>query len=1208
MSLALGELAILEGDEAAAAAPLWRVLDRDFDGQVLSSTTQWEANQRIDGNDAVPLDGLGLAFRLDGLRRQLGRGHKVFDPAAEWTQPWTVITLRDARDLAMSYLQRLAVREGGEVLEKVRAGFATATAHWIPEEQLLAWAVMGNVPAILEAAGAVLEQPAPTAETLAFTRYVLAEIRAMGNLPPAAETQAAELVKSLPMPKNAASRLAAVGRSWHEQLWQCFRLFDSKRFPEADQAFAACLRDFATTGLGPSPATWASFHFSTLNGLSALSKESEKQVAAAVAMRWLAQQTPRRNDWPSTPDPRLVWSTAKPPITYLPLFSSARGSSMQAYGSAMVSFFDSAGGALPSDLLVPLFFGAVTVGGLERDLDFADFTRRLGDLPPESQRLGQIATSVLAIFRRSGKKAGEMLEPLFATPDGALARVLATRAAVDTRSREDATDAVPVPLSAAVPQGPINRAAWLAAECVAQAQLDPAAELEAHVQALAALPRDAASERAVRDMLAIRESRAPAEQRAEIRAAIGKLSLSRLELLPTHPLESECAVTLETLTDAIEVERANALAKEVLAQPVVRASRSETTREAEKEALHTLHATGELLAWLKERRSTLSKGTTADRERLAALAGRTLDVLSSLDNEDASGSRGPDRAIKAVGDLARKIHEETIFKLVRELPAKPTHWNALSVILQRWNDEGREGREPYRGEKMHDPRHLARKSDWPFPLDVAAVAAGAASGLRLETAVRILPDDPDTLEALVKAWPIPSGFRSEYSATPSSEAVPIAETLWRAGREEAALTWMWKIVRAHNAARDGADAVRAMLLEMLALRHDEPGLLEALTLALHQAIPAPAILGAVPRSDLWGQRQAVTASMLPILEQAAQLDLLTLLRDALGKSNDDLDRELAILVGVAAHEDDVLKELHTALENPLRPQILEDLSEYLAKWPPGHEALRQVIARLEPAHTSTNSGERIEQLAHRGMLAAHAGATDQVREMLVAAHQAQRTRESHRVKVLLDLVEGFARAGHPREASVVANELGGLFQQQRYSNDPARERLLALARAGDREVYKILADGLQNGAKSDSALADALLWSERLLAVHAGQWNDLVPFLRVVQRADAEAAVEWTLRWKNPEASDTGVYVPDFSHIPNAADLGGSSYSRARIHRAGAFCLAADAEPAWPVAGCAPGEGSLGSTHHEQRYARGAEQAGADHQSKRRDSAFPRVV
>ncbi len=227
------------------------------------------------------------------------------------------------------------------------------------------------------------------------------------------------------------------------------------------------------------------------------------------------------------------------------------------------------------------------------------------------------------------------LERLFATPDGAAARLLGQQAEIVAHLADG--DVAPLRRDYIAPQdrlGTIGRASWIVGRMSlvnAQAQVSA---LEPLVEELLPLPMDAVALQGARRAISRLVPDRSMDEQVLLAALAGKVASTHARFGP-DPLPAEVEGELKSLMDTAEIDGAAALARQALSWPVERMARDERLRTSQKVALATLQQCGELPEWLSELRKRAKAGALADWERLA----RQCDLIVELIPESRPASR-----------------------------------------------------------------------------------------------------------------------------------------------------------------------------------------------------------------------------------------------------------------------------------------------------------------------------------------------------------------------------------------------------------------------------------------------------------------------------------------------------------------------------------------------------------------------------------------
>jgi tetratricopeptide (TPR) repeat protein len=1115
--LVSAELAMLEKDYATATELLWRLCDKEFEARPLATlaAAPGTASEPPREREYLRLAGDGLRQRFALHQLQLRAGQYLLDPQGprfgETRVDLTVYVLGDARDGALAYLRKMALREGGEDLRKFPARLRARTAHWPVEERLLAGAAVGTPAEVLDAAGELLARPAVSAEAADFVRAQFARVGA-ADLSVARRAQLVALRAKLPpQPPGAADPPAlefapivrvfgalerglgpasgpSLERRWHAGLRACWEHFDAGRFAEADRAFAATLDAVGAAGQGPLPLDWSKFHVATFRAVAGFDTPAEKLAAASWVLRWLAWQSPRRTDWPAPPQPQMLWRTGQPTL-FWPMFYPARQGVFFFNDGGISSIIPACGGSLPDDQLSAIFTGATPLRG-----NPAELALRTDGLAPESARLLTLADALQRFFRHGGgghPVQMDEMEKLFATPDGPLARMLATRLAA-IRQRKGGE--VPADfLTPGLPAGPVGRAAWIVAQLKLAAHQTPRAELLPLAEELAERPLDALTYAAAREACAYFAAAAEPAEAPLWKALSGRLTLARLRASAAEPLPAGVEERLILLTEAAEADEAVALAQRALAWPALRVERTPALWSVQRQAITTLNTCGELGAWLAGEKKAAPAGAAPGWRRLVEKSDLILQTIpeSTPPTAGARGAAARPRtdpldtmlrrdALAALGEASQT--------LVRLEPASAWGWHRLQSYVQR-----------------------ARTPNGPPPaadLDLELLLRGAAGELSVGTAASFMGADLDRLTALLDRWPVRKAQAQDPAAQPYVGGVELATQLWRAGKRDKAARWLQKLFDANDAEPGNAVDLRNRLLETLALRDDRAGVLAVLARGLRDSLAHAEEGAAFPRQDFWGNPIRSARPLRPLCEQAAALGLAGELRAQLERDG-GASADLALLLRAAVRDATVLTPLSPRLDQPMPAALREDFAALLAPWPEARKLAQKILR--EPDF-STGPAER---LARGGLLAAQCGLPDEAARWLGQALQTPRTDRGDRMTMLLDIVEGFSLitpAGGGHEA---AEELKRLIASGRGSTEVLHSRLLAMAGAGREAAFRQFADIVAGkGPVQNRSLANLLADGERILAASRGEWGEATPGAWLHgAHDDGTAQVAWAVGW-----------------------------------------------------------------------------------------------
>ena len=1120
LQFALGELAIMDKDNAAAEHALWRLFAREFETHEIASTARALATKPMRNPLGFPIAGQGFATRLPEMEQQLEAKQTVFHPEEESAQSWWVNSLTDARDVALTYLRRLAVQAGGDAPEKFLATLRTHTAHWSSEERLLAFTVAGNPAGILDASKAALHHTPVAPASQAFVRSQIARLRALPGLPPELVAQANELstklLTKIPVMENSES-------AGHRlRLHASWKLFEEGKFAEADRQFAETLRVFAAEGWGPDTPLWASFHTSTIHSAAGFSDPKTRADAAACALRWIGMEAPRRADWPQPPQPRMMWEQSENPLTFDVMFQSVRQSRMNFYGPMGERYFASLGGTVPADVLPPLFYFVIKLRGLDEKLFEDAFTASLRDLPEESACTALLCRSVAANFSGSAPEESARLEKLRVSPDSGVARLLT--ATSELRLASSQPDKPPAGAAAlfakGIPASPVGRAAWLTAALHIISQLPGDADPLPVAQELLRLPLDRTSYTGAKDALELLASRESRPDAPAIRALLEKLTLSWLRAHGTAPLPGEREDHLRTLLDAADADGATELARQMLSPRPGQSARSEKVIAAQRRAILALQTCGELNAWFANLRKTAKADDAAGMRHLAEVSDLLLHTILPTETESPPIPNRP-RAkaaphgglVTALRNEARESLRKARTKLIELEPEVTQHWSAFREMQQ------------------HDGN--SRPEDRKLPnIATETLLRAANGGLDVDTAATFADGDLGRIAELVAAWPArPTGY--------DTRGLAIAGQLWRGGKRDEAVRWLRKLFDSNPDSTAMQSTLRSMLIEALAIRGDTAGVVDLIKSGLITAARPAASIAAFPHLDKWDDYASVTRPLQPMLYEADSLGLGSALSAMLGADTAPIATDLALLLRVQARDLEVLPKMAARLTRPMMPLVLDEFAEQLANWKEGREAARIALGILEHAHAIPSPAERAWQLSRHGLLAARCGMEREAVAWLSDAFAKQSEVRCDRITILLHVTEGMAHCGQPEKAASAARALAEIFEAGkqkagsgtiRWSPDSVARRIRELAADGDETVVRLLSSALQASDPPDEkGLATAISDATGILASRSGKTEALSPFAWMRERSeDGTGEIAWALGYFPPgKEEQRQMRVPD---------------------------------------------------------------------------------
>lgn len=1101
LQLTLGELAILENDFAAAQEPLWRMFAREFDGGETASTVRAAGNRRAAGASPFPMAGLGLAMRLGEIEGQIREQQIVFQPTGDSATSWSVNSLTDARDVTLSYLHRLAKMAGGDAPEKFLATLRERTAHWLPEERLLAFAAIGNPGGMLDAAAAVLERPKLSVALENFVRNQLARVRALPGLQGDFLARADALAAKLPPEEVIPRRAPSTGQRWVSLLQKSWLLFDEEKFAEADAKFVEVLRVLGEEGMGPDPAGWANFHASTINSMGSLADPKAKATAAAYALKWIGLQGVRRTDCPARPRPQAVLEEAVQPRSVSFMFVSSRHAGAIFYTPMGESYFASPGGSIPPEILPKLFYFAIEFRGADRAVFGETLAAQLRDIPADCARLAWLCEIIASRFAGSATAVPVPPAAWRDSADAAVARLIAARTTLAMRNREPGRVAPETVADFAkdIPAGPVGRAAWLAAQLHLIARLEVADDPVPVAEELLKLSFDAATFTVAKnalDLLAARNTRADS---GALRAMAGKITVARLRMNGGEPLAGEIEERLRLLTDAAEVDEATALARRILSWPSERVARSPKSAAARRQALVTLNTCGELHSWFADLRKAAKPDDALHTRKLAEISALILDVVPKNERRPEIIRDGRHLTPAPKGGLdaalrrdARESQRDAWLKLVRLEPEVAAHWAALQQSRERDTDATADERKP------------------PV-IETETLVRGAAGGLSADVAATYSGGDLDRLAELTAKWtvrPVENG---------QIHGPGIAVQLWRGGRRDEAVAWLWKLFRADPGTSYQSPALRTMLIEALALRGDTAAILDVLESTLVATAKPAAPMDAFPRRDYSGSYPSSARAIRPLLDQASALGLADALRAKLEKGGAPGSQDPARLLRVQMRDAAVLPEIVARIAKPVPPLFLEELAALLDGWSEGRAASRAALLRLEAAHALQTPGERVEQLALHGWLAARCGMEREATRWLLDAFVLQGKVRCNQPAVLLHVTEGLLLCPLANNANDAAMELAKLMKppvanMPHFASEPVVKRIRELAAEGNGKAVNLFSAALQvSGAAAEQAIATAIEDAARMLDLHSGKTTGLSPVASVGRTSDdGTSEIVWT--------------------------------------------------------------------------------------------------
>ncbi len=1073
---ALGEIAILENDYSGAPEFLWRIFGREFDEQNFASTVRAKSNATSAFDGVIPMPGIGIEHRLGGLQIQLEREPKVFAPDDETSSRWSVASLTDARDIAGVYLRKIATRNGGDPSQFVET-LRSRTAHWIPEERLLTMCVAGNLPGILEAANSIMDDLKRSLVGEVMVRKQLERILALPYISPELVAHALSVRAKLPEEDLFPVRPGVARRSWHARLGECWRLFDEGQFERADKEFLNVLKAFGNEGLGPRPDQWASFHTATFGSAGAFDDLAKREDAAALALRWMGLQTPRRTDWPSAFDASGTWSGGKVPRLFWPMFQNQSQNGNFVHGG-LAGNLKSLGGDIPSDLLAPLFYFSVRVRNAEEKQLEQRIVARVKNLPPECARIAWMGKWISDISIRGNGDSPKALNDLASAADIDSASVVRVWAGLladanggDGNARFDAFK---------FPTGPVGRGGWLLAELNLRARhLAPKQAIEA-ADALVQLPLDAESYANAKSVLKQLALGSGELDRPTLVALAGKLTLARLKSSDSPPLQDDIPDYLDSLIDAADSEGAVSLARRVLEWPDSSFLRHEKSNASVQRAVSALQTCGELSSWFDKQRRAIKPDDAEGWNRITVLADAIVRLVPGAGDESRTKPSGTatDSLDASLRQNALTVLAEASNALLRLEPEKTRHWTAILSTL----DNSADGKQPR------------------FEID--ALLKGAQGGLDLHTASRLVGKDPERRAMLLDKWPIKRGSLAH------SSSVSLGTELWFAGKRDESLAWLQKLFGERGVSSYEEQNLFATLVEMLAVRKDRDAI-KALCATILRYSFEPC--GDTVSFDREFER---AHSALPLIEQLSALGMDSDVRATFEGEATWLAKDIAMLIRAHSRDAAVIADLNLRIAQPMMPQMLEDFAEILAGWPEAREAARVALTNLESAHKKQTFGPRILQLSRHGMLGARCG-LDKAERWLFETLAASESVAAERIPVLLNLIEGMQKSPGIGNPGNPAMDLASYVNSRDFSPNPVSARVRELAAAGNEQAVRLLARVFTiNGPPRDRSLLDALRESSLVIAAQSGKSSDLAPIAWVTgTEPNGTSEVAWSHGW-----------------------------------------------------------------------------------------------
>ncbi len=1119
LQFALGEIAILEHDFDAARAALWRVFAKEFDDSNLASTIRATKNG-VGEYSLIPMPGQSLERRYDELKVQVDGHPEVFYPDDKVKNRCSVTSLTGARDIAAVYLQLIAIKSGGKAPAEFISKMREQTAHWLPEERLLVFVTAVNPESALDAIDAILAGPPPPLHLEEFIRKCLIRIGAIPELRSDLVAHLSTVVEKLPKQEASPRRSAQAVSGWMPYLRECWVEFDQAHFAEADKAFETALSVLGGKVAGPSTEGWVSFHTAILFTVAAFEDPKIRADAAALALRWLGMQTPRRHNWPAAPCPQVLWETLDAPLGLYrwPMFQSTRRTRLFAYGSMGKVFFNNLGGSIPDDLLNPIFFLSIKLRDVDPALFDERFKARTKDLSPESARVALLAKTVTEVFRSSTQLSPEVIESLKASPDASVVNILLGKTILSSQSRgADGSPEQNKTFAKGMPFSPVARATWLAALLHIESIRPTTDNHFPIIEELTTLPFDTAAYNTAKQALSTLSkhyARDGGDKAANLTAASGKLTLAWQKRNNAPPLPSEIKERLITLTYAAEVEAATALARSVLAWPSRRFDRSKEALATAQQAVSTLLTCGEFTSWITDIHKTAKPDNAEAWKKIALVTGMVPSAIqeseASAPDDDAGrrGKRGKPSLDAHIRRNVEALQREACYVLIRLEPENEKHWEVFQQINTR---------------RSEDSAQQETKPD----VSIETLAQAGKGGMYFHRAVGVIRNDTERLAGLLEKWPI-----TEKTAEDTA-SIEAARTLWRAGKQEQAIAWLKKIAAVKTTSYSRGN-LRPLLIEMLAARNDITGITDYLADEIREALNPGDAIGTFARDNSWGFVTPTPYPLHPLLEDAKALGVSAAIRTKFENSDAYLSKELAMLLGVHARDAKLLSTLPVRMEQPMPPHLCEEFAELLADWPEAREGAQTALRKLEPIHALKTPSERMLQYSRHGLLAARCGMKKEAERWLFEVLAVHETVQGNQPEILLNLHEGLLLnpiLGDIRNTTMkrlTTMKLAACMKNREYSSgqNPVEIRIRELIAKGDEKTARSIASAIAaNGTPKDRSLAATLQELDMNLAALNGKAESLTPIARQVGNTDdGQTEIYWSHGWQRTLPQQTPVW------------------------------------------------------------------------------------
>ncbi len=1075
----LGEIAVLEHDEAAAADHFWAVLAAPMAPHPLATATLGNGNRGRANYISLPLEGTQLTTRLREVRAYYPND-ALFDPKPE-PMPWKIPTLSDARDYSIVNLHRLALRQDTEAAFVAR--LQKATAAWPLGEQLLAAATIADPGLMLDAIEKIAATPAQFSDRwLGFARHLLRQIQGL----PWLDGELARRAQALTLPAVGPGKYLVISQRWSAPLSECFTQFAKGEIEKAGAAFAEAWPILRYEDVSEIE----SFYNALANTIDTL--PANRQLAASrAALEWMAVETASRLDLPQAPDYSALRRTTRVPASWATMFN------LPATRDRAVSWNSGdeppawPGGWLSAEQMRALLFRF----GLQGRAGHVAFDPAETKLTGEARHVLQCYHLVLAGWHRDLTQARPLAEEVKKDRTDPAPAIFHFNLEKQTGPRIDGGDLrVKISPAELPPEGVIGQGARaVALSALALSANPPESELER----LAAVPLTAEEQH-----LLVRRygEENAADMVKRVRAWV---PAAPAEGAPPEQFEApDAPVLLPQLLLLADADRALTLAKDVLAAPVSSRDRarepwgSDVAQllllppiEPRVAAMRALRELGEFRARLTETEKE-ARAHLQDRDAAWRWLETALFVLGARD-EVRTVTAPLERAL--IGD-ARTARGQALEWITSHFPDDLAAW-------ELWAGTG--------SEEERAPARAALIKALQGPLAHAPLATrnrllawlpAKDRWAALEPAMRDRRQSPTEPE--FNFWN--SGLKGR--------------DLFNFNLKAEAIQWWHHLLRG-PLARD--PALADCELEMLA-RASSMGDREIIAQMLADVIAAESrpVRGPLARGLLNDDQP--DRLLRPLFEAAQRHGVADRVRELVAKE-DPLGPGLVLLsrllAGDAAAVDAVQKRIDDATLPPWPSQLCEELAGALADIPAGRPLAVRLLHQLEPFRAVSPPAIGVPRLAREGRIGTLAGATNAVDWTMSAATNYYLVPEPQREALMHDLLEGAAR-GKEAAFSYVAKLLANVYAREALDVAPLFEAMEDALHRGD----KRMAGALAAAARTAKVFKDHGKAAEqkyephsRACALAAGDLRAGTPVVYCLpgagDGADRETEVCWDFGW-----------------------------------------------------------------------------------------------